>query len=63
MTFWQFFDANSFSNQGADFILEQAAEALGAVRAGLPRPMPPDVLTFQNGVPHPISHQGHSIRG
>ena len=50
-------------NQGAHSVLEQAVEAIGAIRAGRPRQMSPDVLTVQNCVPRPLPHQGHPIRG
>lgn len=50
-------------HQGAHFVLEQTAEATRAIRTDLPGQMPPDVLTVQNSVPHPVLHQGHPIRG
>lgn len=52
-----------FFYQGANFVLEQTAKAFRTIRAGLPQSMPPDVLTFQNSVSHPVPHQGHPIRG
>ena len=51
------------SNQGAHSVLEQAVEEIGAVGAGLPRPMSPDVLAFQKCFPYPVPYQGHTIRG
>lgn len=52
-----------FLTQGTHFVLEQAAKAFRTIRASLPRPVPPDVFTLQNSVPHAVPYQGHPIRG